>query len=77
MHGGSFGLTRTEFSAIKCPNNSDLINVILPYLICIGFVDFVRVFGIYIDGKQVDLNVMDAVIVKCFDCIWKVGSESD
>jgi len=39
-------------------------------------IDFVRVFDYHIDGKQVDLNVMVAVIVKCFDCNWKVGSES-
>jgi len=31
----------------------------------------------YIDGKQVELNGMAAVIVKCFDCCRTIGSESD
>ena len=34
-------------------------------------------FDINIDGKQVDLNGMIIVIVKCFDYNWTVGSESD
>ena len=71
-HDGPFGLTRTGWTINKCPGNSDLINVILPYLIFIEFIDLVRVFEYYIDGKQVDLSVMVAVIVKCFDCNWKV-----
>jgi len=39
--------------------------------------DLLRVSGEHIDGKQVDLNDMVTVIVKCFDCNWMVGSESD
>ena len=63
--------------ASKCPGKSVLINVILPYLVCMTYFYFMWVSLGHIDGKQVDLNDMVAVIVKCFDCNWMVGSESD
>ncbi len=69
---------KTIFLVSKCPNESVLINVILPHPVLIG--DSFHELGDWIfniDGKQVDLNGMVAVIVKCFDCNWTDGSESD
>ena len=62
---------------IKCPNESVLINVILPHSICIEFPPQLRGRQINIDGKQVDFNDMIIVIVKCFNYNWMTGSESD
>ena len=61
----------------KCPDNSVLINVLLPHLIFIAVIFQLGGYNCNIDGKQVDLNDMIIVIVKCFDYSWMNGSESD
>jgi len=58
-----------------------LINVLLPHFNFIesGILENAKV-GILlfdVDGKPVDFNGMEAVIVKCIDCLWTAGSESD
>jgi len=66
-------------ATIKCPGESDLINVPLPHLLCMLAYPYnsKRRICRHIDGKPVDFNDMIIVIVKCINYNWMNGSESD